>query len=81
MFNWFKKKEKSKSLPLLIDMQGNELKSGDLVTTIRYDMGECRLYLEDEVFYYESIASGKVVKYTKMIDAITRHQKVIKKSD
>ena len=75
MFGLFKKKPKQLELQ---DINGNVLQVGDLVKSLRYDLGQCELVKkEDDRFYYKS-KNGDEVSYTKMVDAITGWQKVEK---
>lgn len=78
MFNIFKSKKKSNTLPSLSDIDGNELNEGDEVEALRYDLGKCKVILIDKSYYYESLDSGKQVLWLKMIDASTERQKVKK---
>ena len=77
MFGIFKKKEKSQ-LPQLTDLNNNPLAAGDLVEALRYDLGKCKLILEEKTFYYQSLDGDKKVSWLKMIDASTDCQKVKK---
>lgn len=79
MFNLFRKKEKKKGPPELLDLNSHPLAEGDIVISKRYDLGECKIELEGLQYFYISQSSGKKVSYVKMIDAITGNQKVIKK--
>jgi hypothetical protein len=81
MFGFLKKKKKEKGPPTLLDLDGMETSEGDVVLALRYDLGLSRVSLEGLQYFYESEESGKKVSYTKMIDAITGHQKVRKQSD
>ena len=76
MFGLFKKKIKEISL---IDLEGNKLKGGDIVVSLRYDLGECRLVKTQDGFEYQSLATDEKVSWIKMIDAATERQKVRKK--
>lgn len=78
MLGWFKKKEKKKSAPQLLDIEGQPLQVGDKVEVLRYEMGECELTLEGLHYYYVSVSTGEKVSYAKMIDASTEQQKVRK---
>jgi len=75
MFGLFKKK---KELTLL-DLNGNQLKEGDIVRSLRYELGDCRLIKTENGFDYESLKDGTKVSWHKMIDAATERQKVILK--
>ncbi|MGW8121034.1 hypothetical protein ACV07N_00130 [Roseivirga echinicomitans] len=79
MFGLFKKKPKEKQVPKLLDLNSNPINEGDVVTSLRYDLGECKVILEELVFFYESIETGERVSYVRMVDAITENQKVLKK--
>jgi len=63
-----------------VDLEGQPLKDGDTVLSLRYDLGECRILDTDQGMVYESLASGEQVSYVKMIDAATGYQKVRKLS-
>ncbi|UII27823.1 hypothetical protein LVD15_05210 [Fulvivirga maritima] len=80
MFGLFKKKRDEQKLPQLLDLNGEALQEGDLVKALRYELGEAKLILEENTYYYESINSGEKVIWLKMIDAYTENQKVLKKS-
>jgi len=60
------------------DFEGQPLKEGDIVMSLRYDLGECRIIMTENGFAYESIKTGETVNYVKMIDAGTGYQKVRK---
>ena len=78
MFGIFKRKPKEKKPPVITDLNNLPLKEGDLVTSLRYNLGKCRVVLDGLVYYYESLESGERVSYLKMVDAITENQKVLK---
>jgi len=78
MFNLFKRKNGTPSIPSIADLDDNPLQEGDLVECLRYEMGESKILLEEGIWYYESLNSGNRVSYLKMIDAITSKQKVRK---
>lgn len=78
MFRLFKKKPKQPTPPSLMDLEGQPLKEGDWVLSHRYDLGKCQLTLEGMEYFYQSETSETRISYTKMIDAITGHQKVTK---
>jgi hypothetical protein len=63
-----------------VDLEGQPLKDGDTVMSLRYDLGECRIIKTDQGMVYESLASGQQISYVKMIDAATGYQKVRKLS-
>ena len=76
MFGIFKKKKKEL---VLYDLEGNALAEGDIVLSLRYDMGECRLVKTENGFEYQSIEGDTKMSWLKMIDAATERQKVRKK--
>ena len=78
MFGLFKKKPKEKKAPQLFDLKGNPLEDGDMVLAHRYELGKSQIIMEELHFYYESVKTKKKVSYTRMVDAITGHQKVDK---
>lgn len=79
MFQLFKKdSSKKRKMPKLADFDGNPLKEGDVVESLRYDLGKCKLFFTDEGYVYESLETGKRVSWAKMIDASTENQKVRK---
>lgn len=80
MFNFFKRKKKDKSAnqPLLADLNGEPLMDGDIVMSFRYEMGKCKVIQDDKGISYESLETGKQVRWTLMIDASTDLQKVKK---
>ncbi len=61
-----------------VDLEGQPLKEGDTVLSLRYDLGECRILNTEDGMVYESLATGEKVSYAKMIDAATGCQKVRK---
>ena len=70
MFQLFRKNNKRKKRqPKLADLDGHPLKEGDVVESLRYEMGKCRIILEEEGYIYESLETGKRVSWAKMIDA------------
>ena len=73
MFGLFKKKKKALNL---IDFEGNQLNDGDVVESLRYELGDCRLERVDYGFDYISLHSGERVSWLRMIDASTERQKV-----
>lgn len=78
MFGLFKKKPKEKQPPQLLDLNSKPIKEGDIVTSMRYDLGKCRVMLEGLEYFYESIDKpGEKVSYIRMVDAITENQKVL----
>ena len=77
MFGLFKKQEKQKQ-PNLSDLDDKPLQPGDLVMSLRYDLGKCKIVEEDGAYFYQSLESGEKVSWLKMIDAATENQKVRK---
>ena len=76
MFGIFKKKKKEL---VLFDLEGNPLAEGDIVLSLRYDMGECKLVKTENGFEYHSLEGDASMTWLKMIDAATERQKVRKK--
>jgi hypothetical protein len=75
MAGLFSKKSR-KGRVQFIDLEGQTLKEGDTVMSLRYDLGECRIISTEQGMAYESLATGQKVPYIKMIDAATGYQKV-----
>jgi len=71
-------KKKKYISPLLADMDGKPLREGDVVESLRYDLGICRILKNGDAYEYESIESGEKVSWAKMIDAASKNQKVRK---
>ena len=65
-----------KNRPQFVDLEGQPMKEGDTVMSLRYDLGECRIVKTEEGMVYESLSTGQRVNYAKMIDAATGYQKV-----
>lgn len=79
MFGLFKNIRKNKKPMIqLIDLNANPLNEGDVVLSLRYELGKCVIKTGDNGFEYESIDKGKRVNWTLMIDAATERQKVEK---
>jgi hypothetical protein len=76
VFGLFTKKKKE---IVLTDLDGNLLKDGDLVLSLRYDLGECKLVKVENGFEYQSLITDERVSWLKMIDAVTERQKVLLK--
>jgi len=70
------RKKSSKGRIQFVDLEGQALKEGDTVMSLRYDLGECRIIKTEQGMVYESLSSGEQVLYVKMIDAATGYQKV-----
>ncbi|MEN8247719.1 MAG: hypothetical protein ABFS32_02205 [Bacteroidota bacterium] len=77
MFNFLKRKKEKE----LHDLDGNLLKIGDFVLSLRYDLGECKIIKTEEGIKYQSVETGQMVSWLKMIDASTERQKVKRKPD
>ena len=76
MFGIFKKKKKEL---VLFDLEGNPLVEGDIVQSLRYEMGESKLLKTENGFEYQSLEKDIQISWLKMIDAATERQKVRKK--
>jgi len=78
--NLFKKKpaEGESKRPEMLDADFNPLQEGDLVEALRYDLGKCRIVVEQNHFHYESLTDGRKVIWVRMIDAVNQTQKVKK---
>lgn len=79
MAGLFNRKSRKTKLQF-VDLDGQPLKEGDTVMSLRYDLGECRIVQTGQGMAYESLASGQQISYAKMIDAATGYQKVRKLS-
>lgn len=77
MFGLFKKKPKEKQPPKLLDLNNHPIVAGAVVKSLRYDLGECDVILEEFEYFYVPRSGADRVSYTRMIDAITENQKVI----
>lgn len=78
MFGLFKKKGKKENQPQIVDLHNNPLQVGDLVMSLRYELGKCKVVKDGDMLFYESLENGKRVSWVKMIDAVTAFQKVEK---
>jgi hypothetical protein len=78
MFGLFRKSKEKKSLIEFVDLDGNELKEGDIVISQRYEIGKCRIGKDENGYFYESLETGKCVSWALMVDAATERQKVNK---
>jgi hypothetical protein len=80
LFNLFRKKkeEPAKSSLLFADINQSPLQAGDLVESLRYDLGKCRIVKLEKGYEYESLENGRRVNWVRMVDAITQLQKVKK---
>ena len=79
MFGLFKKKEKKDNAPMLADLNGEPLKEGDVVESLRYELGKSKIVAgEGGQLFYESLQTGKQVSWALMVDAATNLQKVRK---
>ena len=72
------KRKAGKSSLQFVDLEGQALKEGDVVMSLRYDMGESKIIKTDSGLVYESLKTGEQVPWAKMIDAATGYQKVKK---
>ena len=77
MFGLFKKK-KTTNIPVLADLNNEPLQEGDVVESLRYDLGKCRVIRTEKGLSYESLENGKEVSWHLMVDASTDLQKVRK---
>lgn len=78
MFKFFKKGKESGQALQMADIDGKPLKEGDLVESLRYDMGQCRLVQTPQGMVYRSVDSVREIHWSKMVDAATKNQKVRK---
>lgn len=86
MFQFFKsnKNHKQNAKPnkkdeiQMVDVEGKPLKEGDIVMSLRYELGKCKILTSENGFEYESLDTGERVHYLKMVDASTSFQKVRK---
>ena len=83
MFKFFRRNNKNGKgdgpKPLrMVDIEGIPLSEGDIVESLRYELGKCRIVSGDGGMQYESLETGKKVHYLKMVDAATSFQKVKK---
>ncbi|MDA0195180.1 MAG: hypothetical protein O2887_07820 [Bacteroidetes bacterium] len=81
MFGIFKKKKKADPDTPMVDINQNPLLDGDMVISLRYDMGLCKVLETEQGLVYESVETGKQENWTRMIDASTTFQKVEKVKD
>jgi len=77
LFSSGKRKSGKNSLQF-VDLEGQALKEGDMVISLRYDLGESKIINTDSGLAYESLKTGEQVPWAKMIDAATGYQKVKK---
>ena len=76
MFQLFKNKfGKGKRIEMK-DLDGNDLRNGDMVNALRYDLGVCKVSKDQQGYVYDSIETKKQVSWVKMVDATTKFQKV-----
>ncbi|RMG30590.1 MAG: hypothetical protein D6730_02365 [Bacteroidetes bacterium] len=82
MFQFFKNNHRQQppgpSTPKMVDLYGAPLRVGDLVESMRYDLGVCKIVQGKQGLEYESVETGKRVLYVLMVDAATSFQKVKK---
>ena len=80
MFAWSKNRKSNKSGGILLeDLSGNPLREGDIVESLRYDLGISKIIVDEGEWFYVSEKTGERVSYVRMIDAATKRQKVHKK--
>lgn len=72
------KRKSGKGSRQFVDLEGQTLKEGDVVMSLRYDMGESKIIKTDSGLAYESLKTGEQVPWARMIDAATGYQKVKK---
>ena len=78
MFKLFKKNSEDKSELNFADLDGVPLKEGDIVISLRYDLGKCKIIKTKKGIEYESLENGQLVHWLRMVDAATKNQKVRK---
>ena len=79
MFDFLKrKKRKTDGPPPLADLKQVSLAEGDMVESLRYDLGICRVLMTEKGLTYQSLADGRQVSWHLMVDAATDLQKVKK---
>ncbi|MGK7393212.1 MAG: hypothetical protein ACNS62_01525 [Candidatus Cyclobacteriaceae bacterium M3_2C_046] len=80
MFGLFKnKKPEKKPAPQFVDLNNIPLKEGDLVESLRYNLGKCKIEKDETgTLGYRSLESDKYVSWIRMIDASNDCQKVRK---
>ena len=78
MFSLFRKKKSTGGDLHFTDIDGKPLKEGDLVESLRYELGHCKIVKAENGLMYESVETGKQISWAKMIDAATKNQKVRK---
>ena len=79
MFSLFKSKKPGKEKSgELFDLDHRPIREGDIVLSLRYDMGECRVLRTETGIEYESLSTGQRKSWIYMIDAATELQKVRK---
>ena len=81
MFKLFKRNGSKKSELNFADIDGMPLKEGDTVECLRYDLGKSRIITTEEGLAYQSLETGKIVHWARMVDATTKNQKVRKAED
>lgn len=82
MFGLFKNKKQSTThVPVLADLNNEPISEGDIVQSLRYGLGKCRVVQTEKGLAYESVENGKQVSWHLMVDASTDLQKVRKVID
>ncbi len=74
----FNKKNQEKEEPVMSDLDSKPLKEGDIVESLRYDMGRSKVVMTEKGLGYESLETGKIISWHYMVDAATSMQKVKK---
>lgn len=62
----------------MADLNGVPLSAGDMVESLRYDLGVCLIVEDEKGLVYKSLENNKQVSWVKMVDASTKFQKVKK---
>lgn len=79
MFSWFKSRKKTQKSDLILeDLNGEPLAEGDRVKSLRYELGDCKLQKLEGEWYYVSEEREEKVSFIKMVDALSKRQKVLK---
>lgn len=72
------KRKKKEEMPQMLDLDGKQLKEGDFVDALRYDLGKCQIIKNGDSYLYESLETGESASWARMVDAASRNQKVRK---
>ncbi len=57
--------------PVLEDLNQHPLAPGDIVESLRYDLGICEVITAEKGLTYRSVADGREVSWHLMVDAST----------